>query len=137
MANSVTSQIVLDGPRNVAVKFEGILDTSNLASTLVVDPALLSGIDNTGTLKATKLVLEEVQFAVEDGLEVSLFWDATTPVRIGTFTGQNSQKYRKFGGLPNNAGAGVNGKVTAVANGWVALSVKSFTLMLTFTKHQG
>ena len=55
MANSVTSQIIIDGPRNTVVKVAGILDTSDLASTVVADPAVLVGIDNTGGLEGSYL----------------------------------------------------------------------------------
>ena len=33
MANIVTRQVLLDGPRNVTVKLAGILDTSDVAAT--------------------------------------------------------------------------------------------------------
>ena len=32
MANSVTNTVLVDGPRNYVVKFEGVLDTSNIAA---------------------------------------------------------------------------------------------------------
>ena len=134
MANSTTTQILLDGPRNVVVKFEGVLDTSDLASTVVLDPATLQGIDFSGKVKAKDLQIMEVQFVVEDLLSVNLFWDATTPVRIEEFVGRGRSKYRDFGGLINNAGAGVTGKITATTQGWTAGAVLSFSLVITCIK---
>lgn len=136
MANSVTTQILLDGPRNTVVKFEGVLDTSDLASTVVADPALLAGIDNTGTLKARNFRIEDIQFVVEDLLSVNLFWDATVPVRIEEFTGRGHAKYHHFGGLVSNAGAGNTGKITATTEGAAPGAILSFSLILKLIKTQ-
>ena len=136
MANSVSTQILLDGPRNTVVKFEGVLDTSDLASTVIVDPATLVGIDNTGNRKAAKFRIDDIQFNVEDGLSLNLFWDATTPVRVEELTGRGHMKYHTFGGLVSNAGAGVTGKITATTQGWVAAQILSFSLVMKLVKTQ-
>ena len=134
MANSTSTQILLDGPRNVVVKFEGVLDTSDLASVTVLDPATLCGIDNTGTLKALKLRIMDVQFNVEDKLSVNLFWDASSPVRIEEFTGRGHAKYEFMGGLNNNAGAGVTGKITATTEGAGIGQILSFSIVMKCVK---
>lgn len=134
MANSVNTQIIQDGPRNVVVKVEGILDTSDLASTVIVDPAILTGMDNTGTLKALGLIVDRIQFSVEDLLECRLAWDATTPQRMVELAGRGTEKYERFGGLTNNSGAGRTGKILLSTQGWVAAAVLSFTLILTLKK---
>jgi len=130
MANSVTTQILQDGPRNVIVKFEGVLDTSDLASTTVLDPATLSAIDNATGQLATKLAIQHIICDVEQGLSVNLFWDATTPVRIGEYVGYLDAKYFKLQALQNNAGAGVTGKITATTQGWSAGAILSFALYI-------
>jgi len=134
MANVFNVQVVLDGPRNVVIKVDGILDTSDQASTTVADPATMTGIDNTGALKALKLRLKEIDYQVEDGLSVNLFWDATTPVLLQSYNGRGNNCYNDFGGLPNNAGVGVNGKVLLSTEGWVG--IKSFSLVMRFIKTQ-
>jgi hypothetical protein len=134
MANSVNTQIIQDGPRNVVVKIEGILDTSDLASTVAVDPAALAGMDNTGSIKALGLIVDRVQFSVEDLLEVRLAWDATTPQRMIELTGRGTEKFERFGGLTNNSGAGRTGKILISTQGWVAAAVLSFTVILTLKK---
>lgn len=135
MANSVTTQIIIDGSRNCTVKFEGVLDTSDVASMTVVDPALLAGIDQSGTLKATSLRVNKIWHNVEDGLSVNLFWDATTPQRIEELTGRSNPCYEVFGGLVSNAGAGKTGKITATTEGWTG--IKSFSVILDLIKAQG
>jgi hypothetical protein len=134
MANSVNIQLVQDGPRNCVVKVEGILDTSDLASQTLVDPSTLTGMDNTGTIKALDLIIDRVQFSVEDTLEVRLAWDATTPTRIAEFQGRGTEKYERFGGLYNNSGAGRTGKILISTQGWAAAAILSFTLLLTLKK---
>lgn len=128
MANSTSIQLLEDGPRNVIVKFEGVLDTSDLASTTVLDPSTLSQIDYATNLNCTKLRIDNIIFEVEDALSVNLFWDATTPVRIGEFVGRGNAKYFKMAPLQNNAGAGVTGKITATTQGWAG--VLSFILYI-------
>ena len=134
MANSVNIQIVQDGPRNCVVKVEGILDTSDLASQVLVDPSTLTGMDNTGQLKALDLIVDRIQYAVEDLLEVRLAWDATTPQRMVELSGRGTEKYERFGGLPNNSGAGRTGKILISTQGWVASAILSFTLLITLKK---
>lgn len=133
MANSTSIQILEDGMRNVVVKFEGVLDTSDLASTVIVDPAALSQIDSFGN-PASQLRIDCVQYNVEDTLSVNLFWDATAPVRIEEFTGRGVQKDYMFGGLTNNAGAGKTGKITATTQGWTTGAVLSFSLIIKMVK---
>jgi hypothetical protein len=136
MANSVTTQVILDGPRNAVVKIEGVLDTSDLTSTVIIDPSTMQGIDNTGLVKALKVRLLEATWVVEDTLSVNLFWDATTPVRIGEFTGRGETKSKKFGGFVNNGGAGVTGKITMTTEGWAAGKILSFMIVLELIKQQ-
>lgn len=136
MANSVNIQTILDGPRNCIVKVEGILDTSDQSSMVVVDPALVRGIDNTGSVKASKFRLLKLHYNVEDKLEVRLAWDAASPVRVEQLTGRGKMDFCDFGGLPNNAGAGVNGKLLLSTEGWTAGAVLSFTLVIELVKVQ-
>ena len=135
MANSTTIQILEDGAAHTVIKLEGVLDTSDVSSTVVVDPAAQSSVDPTGSnyLKATKYKLDKIIHNIEDGLAVNLFWDATTPVRIEELTGRAKVDYRDFGGLQNNAGAtGFTGKVTYTTEGWSG--IKSFSVILYLTK---
>lgn len=134
MANSVTIQILQDGPRNTIIKVEGVLDTSDLASTVIADPAVLQSIDFANKVKAAKLRLLECSYSIEDALSVNLFWDATTPVRIGELVGRAEFKSKSYGGFLNNAGAGVTGKITMTTEGWIG--IKSFWFVMELIKQQ-
>jgi len=135
MANSTTIQILEDGAAHTVIKLEGVLDTSDVSSSVVVDPAAQSSVDPTGSnyLKATKYKLDKIIHNIEDGLSVNFFWDATTPVRIEELTGRAKVDYRDFGGLQNNAAAlGFTGKITYTTEGWSG--IKSFSVILYLTK---
>ena len=133
MANSTSIKILQDGPRNVVVKFEGVLDTSDLGSTTILDPALLSDMGDFGQ-KATKLRINKIQYMIEDTLSVKLFWDATTPIRIEELVGRGVFKHGKFGGISPTVAevgsAGWSGKITATTQGWAASAVLAFSVVL-------
>lgn len=213
MANSFTTQLLVDGPNNVVIKAEGVLDTSDLSATgtlgtaatgvitlnskvitftagglapvvgqyvtssggtgtlasgsyivsvdsstqvtlnaaatasgsgatftlvagavCVADPVLLSNFDVADEVTATKLKINKITYNIEDTISCNLFWDATTPKRIEELVGRGQMEYKGFGGLQNNAGAGVNGRITLSTQGWAATGVLSFTLILEMVK---
>ena len=134
MSNITAIQTLVDGPRNVVLKLSGILDTADIGSTVVVDPATLSGIDNYGT-KGTRLIIDHIDFNVEAGLAVNLYWDATTPVLIHSLVNSGDDlDYKAMGGLWNNSGTGITGKITYTTQGWSASAVLSFTVIISARK---
>ena len=132
MANSTSVQTLVDGPRNVVIKIDGVLDTSNLAYTVIVNPATLSDYNING-VKATQLRINKVNFDVEDLLDVELFWDAPTPVRVWDFIGRGKVEARHYGGISNNA-TNPTGSIAIQTNGWTSGSVLSYTLVLELVK---
>ena len=136
MANSTTIQILNDGPARTVLKLEGVLDTSDVSSTTVIDPAAQASVDPMGSnyLKASQYRIDKIIHNIEDSLSVNLFWDATTPVRIEELTGRGKAEYRDFGGLQNSSGAGKTGKITFTTQGWAASAVLSFSVIIYLTK---
>lgn len=126
MANVVTTQTLVDGARNVVIKVTGVLDTSNVGSTVIVDPATLVPIP-------TQLRIDMLEFSVGSQLAVLLKWDATTPVDIAPLVGYGKLPFQKFGGLQNNAGAGKTGKVLLSTTGW-ASGTQTFTVVIHLVK---
>ncbi len=82
MANSNAIQILQDGPLNHVVKLTGTLDTSDLASTTVVDVSALSSITTDGANAPTRVRVERIEYDLSDGLICNLLWDATTDVLL-------------------------------------------------------
>lgn len=212
--NVVTTQVLMDGERNVVVKLEGILDTADIAQTgqigasgftttigsktvtfvagallptqgqyvtfsdgtttfpantyitsiisatsitvsnaalatnvaaaititgtagaiVVVDPAQLSDMIAQTSTKASKLRINKITYNVEDSLGIILLWEATANVRIEEIVGRGKMDFHRFGGLQNNAGAGVTGKIVAQSQGWAGGAILSFSLLLELVK---
>jgi hypothetical protein len=126
MANSLTTQIITDGPRNATVKVTGVLDTSNQASVAILDVAALFPVP-------VSVNIMHLDYSISDQLEVQLLWDATTPVVILPIAGRGRMSFIDFGGLPNNAGVGVTGKINLLTTGW-ASGIQIFSIVLEVVK---
>lgn len=126
MANVVTSQTLLDGPRNLVILLTGVLDTSNEARAIKVDVSTY----DPATLKVR---VDKIQYSTTGALQVLLDWDATTDVTFAVLTGSGELEACKFGGLQNNAGAGVTGDIFLTTLGWSAGTL-SYTILLEMTK---
>jgi hypothetical protein len=141
MANQVTTQILIDNERNVVIKLDGFLDTSDVSPlTTLLDPATLASVNSSGlnAQKATSLAISKVIFDVEDALAVDLYWDATTAVPIWHFVGRGKVDARHFGniqlkgssGVANTIPAGATGKILYDTQGWSTGAKLSFTLII-------
>lgn len=214
MANVITSQVLTDGQKNVTIKVDALIDTSDVAATgqigasgftttigsktitfvagalvptlgqyltfsdgtttfpagtyitsiisatsitvnnaatatnaaaaititgtagavVLLDPAQLSAVANSGQL-ASKLRIDKVVYDVEDLLAVNLFWEATTNVRIWQLVGRGKiEADKKWGGIQNNAGTGVTGKIVLTTQGWSTSALLSFSMIIECTK---
>jgi len=130
MANSVTTQVIEDGPRNYVLKVNMLLDTSDVSITDLITPSGLSALGDINGA-CSRVSIYRIVYDVEDSLTVNLYWDATTDVPIARLVGRGILDQKKFGGMPNNGGAGVTGKVQYDTQGWSASAV----LAATFTIH--
>ena len=126
MANVVTSQTLLDGPRNLVILLTGVLDTSNEARAIKVDVS-------TYDPAPLKVRVDKIQYSIAGALQVLLDWDATTDVAFAVLSGQGEVEACNIGGLQNNAGAGVTGDVYLTTLGWSAGTL-SYTILLEMTK---
>jgi hypothetical protein len=126
MANAVTTQTLIDGDRNVVILLTGVLDTSNESRTIKVD---VSGLGPA----PTKVRVDTIRHLISPGLIVVLDWDATAPVTFAALTGYDEVEAKCFGGLQNNAGAGVTGDIYLTTLGW-ASGVLAYNIILEMTK---
>ncbi len=120
MANVTSVQTLVDSERNLVIKLVGILDTGNVSLTTLIDPALVAAVNASGlnSQQPTKVAIKKINYDVEDGLAVNLYWNATTDVPIWRFTGRGCVNAEQFGFLQNNAGTGVDGKVLYDTDGY-------------------
>ena len=111
MANTVASQTILDGERSAIMKFTFQCDGSgNETKVLKVD---VSTLNPSAAGKTCNSVAIQKVYGTTHGLEVEIYWDATTDLLCWGVP-QNStyaMDFSSFGGLTNNAGAGKTGDV--------------------------
>lgn len=108
MADAVTSQTLVDGVRNLVMKFTNVSDGTGESAVLKVDVSTLSGYNTSWT----KVKIDRI-IAHTAGMGVNILWDADTDVTCFV-VGQNAcmeHDFRSFGGLQNNAGTGVTGDI--------------------------
>lgn len=110
MADAVATQTLFDGERVAIMKFTDISDGTGENKVLKVDVSALNPSAAGGACDAVTITKIH---ASTHGMEVQIYWDATTDVLCWTVP-QNSQytwDWEKSGGLTNNAGAGKTGDI--------------------------
>jgi hypothetical protein len=113
MANTITTQVIVDGSRNTIIKVFIIGDGSGEeTNTVVFDASAYKTASTSNKLRKTCYNL--------NGFEAVLNWDATANVPLITL-GQGHQEqidfFRYGGGLPNNGGAGRTGDILMTTTG--------------------
>jgi hypothetical protein len=110
MADAVTTQTLFDGERMAIMKFTNISDGTGETKVVKVD---VSTLTSSAFGKACDGVTITKIHALTHGMEVDMYWDATTDVLIAVIPQNNMYSFdlTQFGGLWNNAGAGKTGDV--------------------------
>jgi len=110
MADAVTSQTILDGERLFIGKFTNISDGTGETGVVKIDVSTLAR--NASGLACNGVKINKI-WASTHGLEVRILFDATTDAFAWMITQQTfyEMDFSSFGGLSNNAGAGVTGDV--------------------------
>ena len=110
MADAVTSQTLLDGERLAIMKFTNISDGTGETAVTKVNVSTLTA-SNSGRA-CTGVTVTKIT-SVCHGLEVRMYWDATTdvPFFLSTINTNYENDFSKIGGITNNAGTGKNGNI--------------------------
>lgn len=124
MADAVSSQTIIDGPRHAVMKFTNLSDGTGESAVLKVDVSALSGAPS-------EVAIQRIHYCV-NGMVATLLWDADTDVTIVELAGDGTLDFSHFGGLPNNGGAGVTGDILLTTTG--AASGDSYSIVLEMTK---
>lgn len=104
MANLVEVQVLDEGHDHLVVKVHIHGDGGGQ----VVDHKIIDA----SVYGASELVLLSVQGSMT-GFSCFLNWDASSPVHLWNIAETDvNQDFRRYGGIPNNAGAGKTGDVT-------------------------
>jgi len=110
MADAVTSQTLLDGERVAIMKFTNISDGTGETAVTKVNVSTLA---KSGSGQACTGVIVSKITSVCHGMEVRMYWDASTdvPFFMSTINTNYMNDFSGFGGITNNAGAGKNGNI--------------------------
>lgn len=111
------------------MKFTNISDGTGEAAVTKVDPSLLSVNSNGAT--PTRVTITRIQYEVV-GMSVQILWDATADVVALVIQSSGYMDFKSFGGLPNNAGAGITGKIQFTTTGHTAGD--TYTIILEMEK---
>ena len=127
MADAVTSQTLVDGEKNLVMKFTNVSDGTGEAAVLKVDVSTFAGAP--AEVRIDRIVAQTF------GMAINILWDATADVTAFVL-GQDANcdlDFRNFGGLKNNAGAGKTGDILFTTIGHTAND--SYTIILHMSKH--
>jgi hypothetical protein len=110
MADAVTSQTLLDGERLAIMKFTNISDGTGETAVTKVNVSNLA--KSASGLACTAVTVTKIT-SVCHGMEVRMYWDATTdvPFFLSTVNTNYENDFSKIGGITNNAGTGKNGNI--------------------------
>lgn len=126
MVDAVTSQTLVDGPRNAVMKFTNISDGSGESAVTKVDVSALSGAPD-------EVRIDRIDYSTI-GMGVNVLWDADSDVVAFVLPsgGDGTFDFESFGGVTNNAGTGVTGDIKFTTVG--ATSGDTYTVVLHMVK---
>lgn len=110
MADSVTSQTLIDGERLAVMKFTNVSDGTGESAVLKVD---VSALKASASGAACNRVTVTKIYIANHGMEVRMFWDASTdvPFFLSSSGATQTLDMTCFGGIVNNGGTGVTGDI--------------------------
>jgi hypothetical protein len=134
MADAVTSQTLIDGERLAIMKFTNISDGTGETAVTKVNVSTLA---KSGSGQACTGVIVSKITSVCHGMEVRMFWDATTdvPFFMSTINTNYCNDFSGFGGITNNSGAGKNGNIVFSTSDMTAGD--TYTVVLEMVKTYG
>jgi hypothetical protein len=132
MADAVTSQTLIDGERLAIMKFTNISDGTGETAVTKVTVSSLSA-NNLG-IACNGVTVTKIT-SVCHGMEVRMYWDASTdvPFFLSTINTNYQNDFSSIGGISNNAGTGKNGNI--VFSTADASSGDTYTVVLEMVKH--
>ena len=116
MADTVTTQTIIDGERNCIMKFTNVSDGTGESAVAKVDVSALSS--NSDGKACSEVRIMRISHAIV-GMSVQIFFDATTNVLLMELAESSNghMEFKEFGGIPNNAGSGKTGDVLFTTKG--------------------
>ena len=119
MADTVDTDVMLDGPRHYVIRLRNVSDGTGESDVQKVDISTLAGPD--GVNAPSSLSVEYIEYTVQGFEAVRLEWDHTTDEIIAVLSGEGYKDWRNVGGM-HDSGSGGTGDIlvstvgTAAAN---------------------
>jgi len=124
MADAVTSQTLIDGGKNLVMKFTNVSDGAGESAVTKVDVSAFA---------AAGVKINKIHYSTY-GMAVRILWDATADV-VAWLVPQDADgcmDFTQFGGLQNNAGDGKTGDIQFTTIG--ATSGDTYSIVLEMAK---
>ena len=117
MVDTVTSNTILDGERQLIVQRINESDGTGQSAAIFVDASAFPS-PSAGT-SVSFFVVEEIQWSIQGFDSVKLAFDATADTPFAVLTGNNFRIYEDAAGIADPGGAGSTGDivVTTVGSG--------------------
>lgn len=131
MADTVTSQTIINGSRNLIMKFTNESDGTGESAVKKVD-AQSAGFAVNGVVPGIHLTIRRIIFVIQGG-SLRLLWDATTATDIDILAFTGTQDYTPLSGLTNPNNTGATGSILFTTVGFSAGS--SYTVELEMLKN--
>ena len=134
MADAVTSQTLIDGERLAIMKFTNISDGTGETAVTKVNVSTLAKSGSGQT--CTGVIVNKIT-SVCHGMEVRMYWDATTdvPFFLSTVNTNYENDFLNIGGITNNSGTGKNGNIVFSTSDQTAGD--TYTVVLEMVKTYG
>lgn len=129
MADTVTSQTLENGARNLVMHFTNVSDGTGEAAVTKVNASTLG--------LSIHLKVRRIKYNVTGGA-IKLMWDATSDVNFAYLSGYGELDLTFVQGIPNSGGVGVTGTIQLTTSGFIAqtatVPASGYTLTLFMTK---
>lgn len=126
MPDTVSTQKLSDGHLKAIFKFTNLSDGTGESLVKKIDaPALVP--------PSSSFSINKIHYTITGGMIVTLFWEATSNVRIIDLAGNGCFDFSHFSGLTNNAEAGRTGSVLLTTTGHAA--ARRYTLVIEIDKN--
>lgn len=136
MANQYNRKILEDGWRNAIVQITGTLDTSDADLSPAIQISDFTNNDDRAG-RVNGLRVDEIQYSIGDGLQVTLTWEATSEELLAAIAGRGKLNQRSSGGLiPNRQAIGYIGDINLRTTGFNVQAVppQNFTVLIKMVK---
>ena len=136
MADTVTSQTIVDTPHKLVMKFTNTSDGTGESTVNKVDVSGFTAgqrVDTTDPTTCSEVTIDKI-WVRTSGLAVNVLWDATSDVQA-IYLGDGGPEhwdFTSFGGLRNNAGSGKTGDIQFTTVGHA--NTETYWIILEMTK---